>query len=152
MLKKIGLILASLVILLTVLSVGMFVLNTAPKVPAVSRDDPATATRPYVVKVHAQWCAVCMVTKGTWAKLQAVYAGRVNLLVFDLTNKETTEASRTEAKRLGLEDFFEAHSGEVGSVYVLDGASKEVKGKISGSRDLAKYSVPIDDLLKSPKN
>jgi thiol-disulfide isomerase/thioredoxin len=151
-LKKACLILTLLVVLLVGLGVTMFVVNPAPKVPAVSPDDPATATRPYVVKIHARWCPICMLTKGTWTKLQTQFAGRVNLVVLDFTNKETSAASRSEAKRLGLEGFVDAHSGEIGTVYVLDGGSKEVKASVPGARDLAEYVVAVDNSLRPTKN
>jgi thiol-disulfide isomerase/thioredoxin len=150
--KKWWMILVSLVALVVVSGLVMFVLNSTPIVPTVSLNDPTTATRPFVVKIHAQWCPVCMLTKGTWTKLQKAYSAGVNLVVFDVTNKETTEASRAEAKRLGLEAFFEAHSGDLGSVYILDGVSKEVKGSVSGSRNLSEYAVLIDEALKPKRN
>jgi thiol-disulfide isomerase/thioredoxin len=152
MLKKTLLILSSLVVLVLGLGLIMFVSNRAPNVPTVSLSDPATATRPFVVKLHAQWCPICMLTKGTWTKLQTAYADRVNLVVFDITNNETTAASLAEAKRLGLEEFFDAHSGEVGSVYVLEGVSKVVKGSVPGDRELSEYSVVIDEVLKPTRN
>jgi thiol-disulfide isomerase/thioredoxin len=146
--KKWWMILVSVVALVVVSGLVMFVLNSTPIVPTVSLNDPTTETPPFVVKIHAQWCPVCMLTKGTWTKLQKAYSAGVNLVVFDVTNKETTEASRAEAKRLGLEAFFEAHSRELASVYVLDGVSKEVKGSVSCSRNLSEYAVLIDEALK----
>lgn len=130
----------------------LFTLNPPPKVPPVLSEDPAAAKQPWVVKIHAQWCPVCLLTKGTWTKLQTAYAGRVKLLVFDVTNSATTQASRAEAKRLGLAEFFAAHGGEAGSVYVLDGVSKEVKDSVPGMSDLAVYAAGIDAALKAANN
>jgi thiol-disulfide isomerase/thioredoxin len=151
MLKKKWVIFAVLVLLLAGAGVVMFVLNPPPRVPPVALNEPTAATRPFVVKLHAQWCAVCLLAKPAWAELQTAYAGRVNLVVFDITNKETTEASRAEAKRLGLAEFFEAHSREPGAVYLLDGISKEVKGSVSGARALTEFSVVIDEVLKQTR-
>ena len=125
----------------------MFALNGAPKVPPVTRGDSAVESRPFVIKIHARWCPVCMLTKGSWAKLQRSYADRVNLLVFDLTTKASTRESRAEASRLGLEHFFEEHSGDVGSVYILDGSSNEVRASIRGVAKLADYTAAIDENL-----
>lgn len=145
-------ILASLIVLIGISGMAMFVLNPAPKVPTIAPEDSSVAKRPYVVKIHARWCPVCMLTKGSWTKLQTQYIDRVNLVVFDITNKETTEASRSEAKRLGLEAFFDEHHGDVGTVYVLDGDTKEVKSSVSGIRNLAEYVVAIDSSLTPTKN
>src|SRR4051812_30605183 len=79
-------------ILLGLLASGVVVYatNTAPVVAVVSAAEVRSPTKPFVVKVHAQWCPVCMSTKGVWAKVQKAYAERVNLVVFDLTNETTT--------------------------------------------------------------
>jgi hypothetical protein len=31
-------------------------------------------TKPYVVKLHAQWCPVCMMTKGVWSRVETSYS------------------------------------------------------------------------------
>lgn len=151
LLKRKWLVLVPLVVLFGGAAL-LFALNAPPKVPSVVAQDPVAAKRPWVVKIHAQWCPVCLLMKATWTKLQAAYAGQVNLVVFNVTNNATTEASRAEAKRLGLVEFFEAHAGEVGSVFVLDGVSKEVKDSAPGMSDLAVYAAGIDAALKALKN
>ena len=131
--------------------VVVYATNTAPLVAAVSALEASNPTKPYVVKVHAKWCPVCMMTKGVWANVQESYAGRVNLVVFDVTNEETTQASRAEAKRLGLAAFFDDYSGSTGTVYVLDGPSKAVKSQLAGDRELAHYRTAIDEALRPVK-
>jgi hypothetical protein len=126
----------------------MYATNRAPVVPRISASDAAEPGRPYVVKLHAQWCAVCMVTKGVWSEVEAIYAPRVNLVVFDFTDQATTDASRAEARRLGLEQLFDQREGESGTVVVLDGRTREVTASIHGSRDLAEYRAAIDAALK----
>jgi hypothetical protein len=32
--------------------------------------DIESSSRPYVIKVHARWCPVCMMTKGVWNRVQ----------------------------------------------------------------------------------
>ena len=92
-----------------------------------------------------------MLTKGVWSELQTAYTGKVNLVVFDLTNQQATEASRVEAKRLGLDRFFEEHVGETGAIYLLDGSTKEVKDSFNGSRQFAEYKTAIDGAIASVK-
>jgi hypothetical protein len=140
-----------LVLALSVVGFTLFKMNPPPTVPAQSPQQASGAPQPYVVKLHAQWCLVCMLTKGVWSELQTTYAGRVNLVVFDLTTKEKVEASRVEAKRLGLDAFFDDHGNEPGAIYVLDGVSKEVKESFHGSRKVDEYKSAIDGLLKELK-
>ncbi len=125
----------------------LYVRNTAPSVPPVSPVEAAKTGKPYVVKLHAQWCAVCMITKDVWTQIENAYAQRVNLVVLDFTTDANAEASRAEATRLGLTKFFDEYGGATGSIVVLDGRTKDVTASISGSRNFADYRVAIDAAL-----
>ena len=88
-----------------------------------------------------------MLTKGMWSEIEQTYAGRVRLAVFDVTNEETSAASRAEAERLGLGYVFEEASFATGSILVLDGSSKKIVAWINGSRDFAEYRAAVDSAL-----
>ena len=148
MIKKALLGVASVSVLLVAIGYVLYARNPAPTVPAVSATEAASARKPYVVKLHAKWCPVCMLTKGVWAHIDATYSTRVNLVVFDVTNQATTDASRADAKRLGLEKFFDENAGWTGTIAVIDGRTKEVTASIHGSRDFAEYREAIDATLK----
>jgi thiol-disulfide isomerase/thioredoxin len=147
MIKKALLGLISLVAVLAAAGYVTYVTNTAPTVPAISAAEAAKTNKPYVVKLHAQWCPKCMMTKDIWSQIEAAYAARVNLLVLDFTSEANTEASRAEAERLGLERFFDEYGGVTGTIVVLDGRTKEVTASIDGSRDFADYRAAIDAIL-----
>jgi hypothetical protein len=121
--------------------------NPAPDVPAIPSGEAGSTSEPWVVKLHARWCPVCMVTKDEWADLQEAYSGQVRLVVFDFTSAETTEVSRSEARRLGLDAVFEEYVGETGTVLVLDGATKAVEHVLHGNRGGAEYRAAIDAAL-----
>jgi thiol-disulfide isomerase/thioredoxin len=125
----------------------LYVANTAPKVAAVSVEEAARSGKPYVVKLHAQWCVYCLATKDVWSQIEATYAGRVHLIVFDFTNESTSAASQAEAARLGLEAFHADFDGVTGSVVVLEGRTKEVTAEIHGRRDFSEYRTAIDAAL-----
>lgn len=148
MLKKILLVIASLAFALTAVVAGAYLTNGAPSVPAITTEALANADKPFVVKMHAQWCSVCMVTKGVWSEVEQTYASRVNLLVMDFTNEASTEASRKEAARLGLTAFFDEYEGSTGGVAVIHPHTKEVS-EVYGSRDFADYRAAIDAALAS---
>lgn len=126
---------------------GLYLRNPAPAVPQVSMD-AAVSGKPYVVKLHAQWCAVCMLTKGVWSQIEQTYSRRVNLVVLDFTTDANAEASRAEATRLGLQKFFDEYAGATGTIVVLDSRTKEVTASINGSRDFADYRAAIDAALE----
>ena len=146
MLKKAFLVLVALALGTGVAGFSLYLTNRAPTVPPVPAAEIANPTRPYVVKLHAQWCSLCIVTKGVWGQIEETYAGRVNLVVLDFTNDANTNASRIEAKRLGLESFFEEYGGATGTIVVLS-ATKQVTAEIKGSRDFAEYRTAIDATL-----
>jgi hypothetical protein len=147
MLKRIALATVVLGALLGGLGYGLYSRNQAPSVSPVSLAEAANPTRPFVVKLHAQWCPLCMVTKDEWSQISETYSGRVNLVVLDFTNQATTDASRVEATRLGLREFFDEHEGETGTIAVLDGRTKKVTASIHGSRDYDEYRAAIDAAL-----
>ena len=126
---------------------ALYASNVAPTVPAIAAEDAATSGKPYVIKLHAQWCAACMITKGVWSQIEQTYGRRVNLLVLDFTNDANTRTSQAEAARLGLQKFYEEFSGATGQVVVVDGRTKEVRAVIVGSRDFDEYRKAIDAAL-----
>jgi hypothetical protein len=123
--------------------------NVVPPVPVVSHEDLARADKPFVVKLHAQWCPVCLVTKGVWSQIATTYAGRVHLVVFDVTNEANARASRAEAARLGLTMFFDEWADATGTIVVMDGRTKDITAVINGSRDFAQYRAAIDETLSA---
>jgi hypothetical protein len=149
MIKKALIALLSLVAVLAVTAYILYARNTAPVVREIPAAESSSANKPYVVKLHAQWCAACMLTKPAWSQIDGAYSTRVKLVVFDLTNEATTTASRNRAKRLGLENFFEENAHSTGTIAVLDGRTKKVIAEISGSRDFAEYRAAIDAALKA---
>jgi thiol-disulfide isomerase/thioredoxin len=145
--KKALLAVAVLGVVLVATASVLYVNNTAPAVPPISPVEAAKTGKPYVVKLHAQWCAVCMITKGVWAQIEETYSKRVHLVVLDFTTDADAEASRAEAARLGLTKFFDDYGGATGTIVVLDGRIKEVTASINGSRDFAEYRAAIDAAL-----
>jgi thiol-disulfide isomerase/thioredoxin len=141
-------ILVALLVIFALLAGAGFALyagNAAPVVAPISVEQ-ANSGQPYVVKLHAQWCAVCMITKKVWTQIEETYAGRVNLVVLDFTTDVNTEASRKEAIRLGLESFYEQYAGATGTVVILD-HRRQVLASINGSRDFPEYRTAIDAAL-----
>jgi thiol-disulfide isomerase/thioredoxin len=146
--KKLALIIVAVVVVPVITGYVMYLRNTAPVTPPVSSAEASNPTKPFVVKVHAQWCAVCMLTTSVWTRIEGEYAGRVNFLVMDFTDDRTTETSGVEAERVGLGRVFE-ETGATGVVLIVNGRTKEIMATIAGSRDFEDYRVAIDAALKA---
>jgi hypothetical protein len=149
MLKRALIIIGVVVVVLVGVTYGLYVSNVVPAVPAVSAEEAAKAGKPYVVKLHAQWCPVCMLTKDVWSRIVSTYAGRVHLVVLDFTNEAKREESRATAARLGLQAFFDEYSGATGTIVALDGRTRTVTASINGSRDFSEYRAAIDAALNA---
>jgi thiol-disulfide isomerase/thioredoxin len=117
--------------------------NAAPIVATVSASAAADPNRPFIIKLHAQWCPICLVTRDVWSELAAEYEGQANLVVFDFTNEASTRASEAEANRLGLGAFFAEYAGMSGAIAVIDGASRETLALVTGNRDVDEYRAAI---------
>jgi len=149
MIKKILLAVALLAVAVVAVASVMYVRNAAPTVPTIFPVEAANPSRPYVVKLHARWCPICMLTKTAWSQIAATYSGRANFVVFDFTNQATTDLSRAEAKRLGLEKFFGENAGSTGTIAVLDGRTKQETASIHGIRSVDDYRAAIDASLRA---
>jgi thiol-disulfide isomerase/thioredoxin len=147
--KKTLLAVVSVVVVATAVGGVLYVRNTTPVAPAISSADATNPSKPYVVKLHAQWCPICMLTRGVWSQIETTYAGQANFVVFDFTNDATTSASKAEATRLGLGKFFDENVGATGSISVLDGRTGREMASIQGIHGFDEYRAAIGEGLRA---
>jgi thiol-disulfide isomerase/thioredoxin len=151
MLRKIAIIFIAGCLALAAAGYVAYLGNAAPAAPPISAAEASNPSKPFVVKLHARWCAICMITTSVWSQVQKEYSGRVNFLVLDFTDDTTTDASKAAADRVGLSRIFE-ESGSTGVVLVVDGHTQEVTASIAGSRDVAEYREAIDAALNGTRS
>lgn len=132
---------------LAALGAGLFVWNATPTVAPVTAAEAANPSRPFVIKLHAQWCPICMLTKDEWTEIERAYADRVNLVVFDSTTESDREHSREEAARLGLLETLDGYYGATGVVLVVDPRTRGVVARIAGVHSFEAYREAIDTAL-----
>ena len=101
------------------------------------------ASRPFVVKIHADWCGTCRRLEGPLESLQDREGGNARYVVLDVTDPEAVAASLAEAERLGIRAFFERYQGGTGTVGVLHGATREPVSVLIGETDVAVYSEAL---------
>jgi thiol-disulfide isomerase/thioredoxin len=148
MLKKIAVTFIAVCVGMVGIGYLMYRANSAPVAPPISAAEASSPTKPFVVKLHAQWCAVCMITTSVWSQIQDEYADRVNFLVLDFTDEQTTNASAAAAERVGLKQIFD-EAGATGVVLIVDGRTKQITASIGGSRDVAEYRAAIEAALNA---
>ena len=147
MIRKLLVAAAAMAVALSATAALLYVSNSAPAVPTLSAAESAAPTKPFVIKLHAQWCPYCMLTKDEWARVEQTYAGRVNFVVLDATNEAAIERSRREVERLNMRQFFDDYNGATGLVVVFDGRTKEVIAEVGGNASFEEFRSAIDAAL-----
>jgi hypothetical protein len=125
----------------------LYLTNSAPAVPPVAASEVAAPSKPYVIKLHARWCPVCMQTKNEWSDIAREYGDRVNLFVFDSTNETTIATSQRQAAALGLDRVLEEYHGASGAVLVINPATRQVETSVAGNHSFESYRAAIDAAL-----
>lgn len=101
------------------------------------------ASRPFVVKIHADWCGTCTRLDPVIDALEERVGSGARIVVLDVTDREAIERSATEADRLRIRAFFEAHKSKTGTVGVLHGATRRPVRILRGEMDVAEYEAAL---------
>jgi thiol-disulfide isomerase/thioredoxin len=146
--------------LLTVLGVSASVNSLAPVTVAreilVSQHSARPLAKelqgkPALVDIYATWCAGCKNIASTLSSLQQQYAGKVNFVKLDVSNRETTAASERKAQKLGLTEFLNAHKSQTSMVAIIDPATGEVLQQFRNNPTLEDYTKVLDRAIASMK-
>jgi thiol-disulfide isomerase/thioredoxin len=147
--KTIGGVASALLGLVAVAGI-LYLANSPPAVPPVPVSEAAAPSKPYVVKLHARWCPVCMQTKDEWEQIAKAYGGRANLFVFDSTNETTIAKSQKQAAALGLDGILGDYHGASGMVLVINSRTRQVEASVGGNHPFSSYQTAIDAALEEP--
>lgn len=108
--------------------------------------------KPVVVDIYADWCAGCKKIKPTLEALKKEYGSKANFVVFDVTDKTTTEASTAKAKELGLEDVFAKYKAKTATVAVMNPATGEVVELFQKNPNKGDYVAALDTTSQQISN
>jgi thiol-disulfide isomerase/thioredoxin len=103
--------------------------------------------KPVVVDVYADWCGGCQSIKSTLSTLKKQYVGKINFIVFDVTNKKTTEAAQAKAKKLGLSDFFAENKSKTATVAIIDPSTGKILKTYQANPNLADYTTALNPAI-----
>ena len=110
----------------------------------------ACESRPYVVKIHAEWCGICKAIEPTWQRLRSDVGDRATLVTLDVTDRGSVEAAMARAKELGISDFFNEYRRQTGTVAVIDCETLKPVSILRAEHDLSKYQEAIAKARSSP--
>ncbi len=103
-------------------------------------------TKPTVVIIKAEWCSACQKVDPIMMDLMKQYEGKINFVMLDVTNDETTARAAAKAKSLGLSQFFEANKKMTSTVAVFKGKKQAFKTAKNYNRD--DYVAAFDKAIK----
>jgi len=93
------------------------------------------AGKPTVALIRADWCSACKEVEPIINDLMQSYGGKVNLVVLDVTNDETTAKAEATAKSLGLSKFFAANKKSTSTVGIFKNKREVFKTMKNSDRD-----------------
>jgi thiol-disulfide isomerase/thioredoxin len=100
--------------------------------------------KPVVVDVYASWCPACKNIAPTVAQLKQKYAGKVEFVVLDVSDKSSTTKVEAKAKELGLSEFFAANKTQTGSLTIVDPVTGNILTQQRNNPDITAYSKVLD--------
>ncbi|MGQ9865805.1 MAG: TlpA family protein disulfide reductase [Pseudanabaenaceae cyanobacterium] len=103
--------------------------------------------KPVVIDVFATWCPACKNVAPTLSQLKKDYAGRVNFVVLDVTNRTTTSKTEARATQLGLSQFLKANKAQTGLLTIVDPATGTILAQYRNNANLADYKKVLDQAL-----
>ena len=109
--------------------------------------EKANPKNPTVAIIRADWCPYCKELEPTMMGLMKEYSGKLNFVMFDVTNKETTAKAAAMAKSLGLSSFFTANKKKTSTVAVFK--NKKQLFMTTNNQDRSAYVTAFDKAIKS---
>lgn len=103
-------------------------------------------TKPTVAIIRADWCSACQKLEPTMMDLMKEYGNKLNFVMLDVTNDETTAQAAAKAKSLGLSQFFEANKKMTSTVAVFAGKKQTFKTAMNYNK--SDYVAAFDKALK----
>ena len=100
--------------------------------------------KPVVVDIYASWCPACKNIAPTVSQLKQQYAGKVNFVVLDVSDRASTAKSEAIARELGLSDFFAANKTQTGSLTIIDPSTGKILAQHRNNANKAAYTKVLD--------
>lgn len=157
------------VIAISLLSFGAVAVNSSSSVanPCSSKVNPCAAKninagasvggrlaqelqgKPVVVDIYASWCPACKNIAPTVSQLKQQYAGKVNFVVLDVSDKSSSAKAEATAKKLGLSKFFAANKTQTGSLTIVDPATGKILAQHRNNPNKSAYTSVLDSAIAS---
>jgi thiol-disulfide isomerase/thioredoxin len=105
--------------------------------------------KPVLVDIYADWCGGCQSIKPTLSTLKKQYSGKVNFVVFNVTDRSTSAAAQAKAKQLGLLDFFSENKSKTATVAIINPSTGKILKVYQANPNLADYTTVLNPAIAS---
>jgi len=99
--------------------------------------------KPYVVKIHADWCGACKALEPVWAQIETELSDQATVVSLDVTDRVGYSKSVATAERLGISEFFREYRRRTGTIAVLDCKTRKTVAIMNAEHDLEKYRQAV---------
>jgi thiol-disulfide isomerase/thioredoxin len=99
--------------------------------------------KPYVVKIHADWCGSCKALKSVWQRIETDLGDQAIIVTLDVSDRVAYMESQATAERLGIGEFFQEYRSRTGTIAILDCKTHEPVVIMSAERDFEKYREAV---------
>lgn len=107
--------------------------------------------KPVVVDIYASWCAKCQNIAPTLSRLKQQYQGKAHFVVFDVTDRATTQTAEMKAKELGLSQFLAANKSQTSLVAIIDPSNGRVLRQFRNNPNQGDYTAVLDNAIAQMK-
>lgn len=103
--------------------------------------------KPVVVDIYATWCPGCKNIAPTLSRLKQEYRDKAHFVVFDVTDRNTTQAAEAKARQLGLSEFLAANKSQTSMVAIIDPATGTILKQFRNNPNQADYKAVLDTAI-----
>lgn len=107
--------------------------------------------KPVVVDIYASWCSKCKNIAPTLSRLKQQYQGKAHFVVFDVTDRATTQMAEMKAKELGLSEFLAANKSQTSLVAIIDPANGRVLRQFRNNPNQGDYTAVLNNAIAQMK-
>jgi thiol-disulfide isomerase/thioredoxin len=107
--------------------------------------------KPVIVDIYATWCPGCKNIAPTLSTLKQKYQDKAHFVVFDVTDKKTSQVSQEKADRLGLGEFFAANKSKTSTVAIIDPATGKILKQFQNNPNQGDYTSILDRAIAQAK-
>lgn len=102
--------------------------------------------KPLFIEISTQWCFACKIVKPIIEELQREYSDKVDFVLLDLTNEETTKEAEQIASEYGITDLFNSHRNAFPTIIIVPTNTKEPQ-VLLGARGKETYTGILNNFL-----